>query len=62
MFVTGVHARLLRPGFGAIEASPGAAAPHPLRQALARVDREIDQMVDRAKLDAIANNTRSKAS
>ncbi len=62
VFVTRVHARLLRPGFAAIEANPGPHVPQPLRQALAKVDQEIDQMVDRAKLDAEQNNTRSKAS
>jgi hypothetical protein len=62
VFVTRVHARLLRPGFAAIEATPGSQAPLPLRQALARVDKEIDQMVDRARLDAVENNKRSKAS
>lgn len=48
IFMTRLNARLLRPGFGAIDPDLGEEIPHRLRQALDKVDHEIQSMLDRA--------------
>jgi len=62
VFVTRLHARLLRPGFAAIDVTPGPRVPQPLREAFEKVNQEIDRMLDRAKLNVDRNKTRAKAS
>ena len=54
LFITKLHARLFRPGFAALEPPEGAAVPHPLRHALASVDKEIERMLESARLRAVS--------
>lgn len=57
LFVTRVHARLLRPGFAAIDPSP--ESKHlPLRKALAEVDNQIEKLMEASKL---RNNAKKPA-
>jgi len=46
LFVTRLNARLFRPGFACLSEELGVHVPHPLRQAFAKLDREIDKMLD----------------
>ena len=48
LFFTRLHARVFRPGFAALD--PTGPIPGPLAQALERVDREIDRLIDNAQL------------
>ena len=50
LFVTRLHARLLRPGFAAIEPNDSMPVPHALRLALNRVDAEVQQILTQAKI------------
>ena len=52
LFLTKVHARVLRPGFQALDPHVVSAAPPPLRTALAAVDAATDTLVADAKLVA----------
>jgi hypothetical protein len=54
LFLTRLHARLLRPGFAALEPENSSSLPHPLRAALHRVDHEIQHMLEKAHLLAKA--------
>ena len=54
LFLTRLHARLLRPGFAALEPENPSSIPHPLRAALHRVDQEIQHMLENARLLAKA--------
>jgi hypothetical protein len=54
LFLTRLHARLLRPGFAALESENPCSIPHPLRAALHRVDQEIQHMLENARLLAKA--------
>lgn len=49
-FFTRLHARVFRPALGTLAPDQGPAPPHPLRQALARVDREINRILERSRL------------
>jgi hypothetical protein len=61
LFITRLHARLLRPGFAAI-APTGIVLPQPLQDAMAKVTKEIDDMVEKAKLTIQQSTPQSKAS
>jgi hypothetical protein len=50
----GLHARLLRPGFAALEPETLSSISHPLRAALHRLDQEIQHMLENARLLAKA--------
>lgn len=50
LFLTRLHARLLRPAFAAIDSTTVTPVPHRLRQALDTVDREIQTMIKAASL------------
>lgn len=50
LFVTRLNARLFRPGLAALDDSPGIRVPHPLRDALARVDQEVTAMLNQARM------------
>jgi hypothetical protein len=50
LFLTRLHARLLRPGFSALEPENLSSMPHPLRAALQRVDDQIHHMLENAHL------------
>jgi hypothetical protein len=54
LFLTRLHARLLRPGFAALEPENPSSISHPLRAALHRVDQEIQHMLENARLLAKA--------
>jgi hypothetical protein len=54
LFLTRLHARLLRPGFAALEPENSSSIPHPLRAALHRVDEEIQHMLQNARFLAKA--------
>jgi hypothetical protein len=54
LFVTRVHARVLRPGFACVGQKPDVAVPHPLRTALNRVGVEVDHLITQAALRAAA--------
>ena len=54
LFLTRLHARLLPPGFAALETENRSSLPHPLRLALHRVDHEIQHMLQKAHLLAKA--------
>jgi hypothetical protein len=54
LFLTRLHARLLGPGFAALEPENPSSIPHPLRAALHRVDQEIQHMLENARLLAKA--------
>ena len=54
LFVSRVHARILRPGFDCIGKPPEVAVPHPLRQALNQVGVEVDHLITQAALRAVA--------
>lgn len=47
LFLTKVHARILRPGFQALDLSFTAQAPPPLRTTFAALDRAIDAHINR---------------
>jgi hypothetical protein len=46
LFLTRLHARLLRPGLAAVEPDDSRPLPHPLRLALDQVDIEVQSMLD----------------
>jgi hypothetical protein len=48
LFFTRLHARVFRPGFAALD--PTLPIPSPLAEALAKVEQEIDQLINDAKL------------
>jgi len=50
LFVTRLHARVLRPGFGSIDLLDATPVPHPLRTALTRVDDEVQRILDQAHI------------
>ena len=50
-FYSKVHIRILRPGFAALDIQ-GYAVPRPLRNAFARIDKEIQKICDSAQLEA----------
>lgn len=50
-FYSKVHIRILRPGFAALDIQ-GDAVPRPLRNAFARIDKEIQKICDSAQLEA----------
>jgi len=50
LFVTRLHARLLRPAFGAIDLHEAQPLPHALRAAFARVDAEVQRILDQANI------------
>jgi hypothetical protein len=50
LFLTKVHARVLRPGFQALDPAAVSHAPPPLRAALAAVDAATDALVAQANL------------
>jgi hypothetical protein len=54
LFLTRLHARLLRPGFCALEPENPSSIPHPLRAALHRIDVEIQRMLENAHFVAKA--------
>ena len=54
LFVTRLHARLLRPGFGAIDLHDAQPVPHALRTAFARVDAEVQRILDQAHIKSQA--------
>jgi hypothetical protein len=45
-FLTRVHARLLQPGMNCLQDNPGVHVPHRLRQAMDKVNQEIDKMLE----------------
>ena len=47
-FLSRVHARLLRPGLGCLQPDGGVHVPHRLRQAMDKVNEEIDRMLERS--------------
>lgn len=51
LFFTRLHGRVFRPGFAALDTD--VPLPSPLAQALERVDREIDRLIDDAQLAKI---------
>jgi len=50
LFFSRLHARLFRPGFAAIQPDIGSQIPHSLRQALERVEHEIQSIVEASGL------------
>jgi hypothetical protein len=54
LFVSRVHARILRPGFDCIGKPPEVVVPHPLRRALNQVGVEVDHLITQAALRAAA--------
>lgn len=50
LFLTRLHARLLRPGFSALQPENLSSMPQPLRAALHRVDLEIQHLLQNAHL------------
>jgi hypothetical protein len=52
LFLTKVHVRLLRPGLQALDLTIDSRVPPPLRTALTRVDRAVDQLIANGRLAA----------
>jgi hypothetical protein len=52
LFLTKLYARVLRPGFQALDARIASHAPPPLRTALAAVDVATDRLLLEARLAA----------
>jgi hypothetical protein len=52
LFFTKLHARLFRPGFAAFD--PTDPIPRPLADAYTELNRQIDRLLDQAKLDTAA--------
>jgi hypothetical protein len=50
LFLTRLHARLFRPGFACLEPGLGTHVPHPLRNALDKVNIEVDKMLEKSRL------------
>jgi hypothetical protein len=50
LFFTRLHARVIRPGFAAMDSA--VPIPSPLAEVLARLDQEIDDLIDAACLAA----------
>ena len=48
--MTRLHARLFRPGFAALNPTPGVHVPHPLRRGMDKVNAEIDTIIERSRL------------
>lgn len=53
-FLTRVHARLFRPALASLDEDLGIHVPHPLRQAMDKVNKQIDIMLEKSNLKRAA--------
>ena len=52
LFLTKVHARVIRPGFSQLMDGCPNAPNRPIAAAMRQLDRSLDQLIDEAKLAA----------